>query len=246
VVAKTKTKKGAIVPFEGDQLEIELDFMTQPGDKFDFGPFAHSELIGSSADDLESSAIRKALGRKKVDPTWGEPHEAAVIPEQDDPDYIHTQRMYIGEPLLPFDYAPMNFRGLRGGCMGRDLSGHYIGPRFEMKKGKRTIVHRASPLAGPYPFPFAKSVAAKFPEERVREINEWVKLWEMWWEDQGRFLPETQKELKYILSELDRWKGLTLLHWCRSIDPKSRAEERLLCPSTTIIKAVEQLQEEEF
>lgn len=246
MVAKTKKKPAAIIPLQGDQLEIDLDAVTEAGQKFDFTPFDQSELIGSAADDLESSAIRKAFGRKKEDPTWGVVHEAAVIPEQDHPQYIYTQRIYIGEPLLPFDYAPMNFRGLRGGCVGRDISGHYIGPMFETKKKKRTIVHRANPLAGPYPFPFAKSVAAEFPKNRIREINEWVKLWEMWWQDQGQYLPECQKEIKFILNELTRWRGVTLLHWCRPIVPKSKSEERLLCPSTTIIKAVEQLQEEEF
>lgn len=245
MVTKTN-KKPAIVPFQGDQLEIDLDAVTEAGDEFDFTPFDQSELIGSAADDLESPTIRKAFGRKKEDPTWGEAHEAAVIPEQDHPQYIYTQRIYIGEPLLPFDYAPMNHRGLRGGCVGRDISGHYIGPMFETKKGKRSIVHRASPLAGPYPFPFAKSVAAKFPESRVREVNAWVKLWEIWWQDQGQYLPECQAELRFILDELTRWKGVTLLHWCRPIVPKSKSEERLTCPSTTIIKAVEQLQEEEF
>lgn len=248
MVAKTKKKKPAAggARVQGDQLKIDLDAVTEVGEVFDFTPFDRSELIGSAADDLESAAIRRAFGRKKEDPTWGIVHEAAVVPEQDHPHYIYTQKIYIGEPLLPFDYAPMNFRGLRGGCVGRDISGHYIGPMFETKRKKRTVVHRANPLAGPCPFPFAKSVAAKFSENRIREINEWVKLWGMWWEDQGQFLPECQKEIRFILDELTRWKSVTLLHWCRPIVPKSKPEERLLCPSTTIIKAVEKLQEDEF
>jgi hypothetical protein len=247
MVTKTrKPKKGTIVPYQGDQLEIDLVSVTEPGENFDFTPYSQSELIGSGADDLESSAIRRAFGRKAEDPTWGPVHEAAVVPEQDNPEYIYTQRIYIGEPLLPFDYAPMNHRGLRGGCMGRDLSGHYIGPKFETRKGKRTIVHRASPLAGPHPFPFAKSTAAKLKEGRVKEINDWVKQWRYWWYEEGKFLPEVESELRYILDELTRWKGLTLLHWCRSITLKSKAEEQLLCPSTTIIEAIEQMQEEEF
>ncbi|MGL4349290.1 MAG: hypothetical protein ACRCT2_01705, partial [Plesiomonas shigelloides] len=55
-----------------------------------------------------------------------------------------------------------------------------------------------------------------------------------------------QKELHRLVDELSRWRGLTLLHWCKAIDPKNAAEKRAKCPSSTIIKAINLMIEEEF
>ena len=244
---RSKKKAAPIVPYQGDQIEIDFSSCSDRGASFDFSAFNQAELIGSAADDLESSMIRKKLGPKREDPTWGPVDEACVVPEQDHPIYIYTQRIYIGtDPILPMEYPPMNFKGMRGGLMNRSLSGIYIGPSYETKKNKRTLIHKASPLAGPYPFPFVKSVAKPFDQRRCWEINDYVKCWRTWWEDQGKHLPECQKELRILKGQLEMWGSLTLLHWCKPIDPLNEYEKRLLCPSTTIIEAIEELIAEDF
>ncbi|MGL4351861.1 MAG: hypothetical protein ACRCT2_15105, partial [Plesiomonas shigelloides] len=112
--------------------------------------------------------------------------------------------------------------------MTRDLSGVYIGPSFPAKKGGA-----GSPLAGPIEFPYnMASLKKPLTDDRVKIINSYVEEWEDWWSDNWAN-DRIQKELHRLVDELSRWRGLTLLHWCKAIDPKNAAEKRAKCPSST-------------
>lgn len=226
-------KKGTIVPYKGDQLTFE-DFDPK---SFSYAQYDQSELTGSHSDDFEPAVFGK---KSKVCPSWGDREDCVLPPPTDH--YVHTQVVWVGSfPILPFDYPKWNVRGLRGGCMARDLSGVYVGPAFESKKGGA-----GSPLAGPIEFPWnMASLKKPLTDDRVKAINAYVEDWEDWWSEHWAD-DAVQKELHRLTDELSRWQGLTLLHWCRALDPKNAAEKRAKCPTTTIIKAIELLVEEEF
>ena len=213
---------------------------------FDFSAYEARELVGSHSDDIEDSQSRKQLGRKGVDPTWGPVHPQCVVPEQNHPAYFYTQRVWTGEePPLPMDYPLMNFKGVRGGLMGRDLSGIYIGPDYRTIKNRRTIVHPGSPLAGPIEFPFGPKRTTKVSQSRRKTLNEYTVAHRKWWLSEGQYDGKCIAELRLIEGEIDRYGGVTLLHWVKPIDPKE-GETGLLCPSTVIIESLAKMMAEDF
>lgn len=225
----TKAKAKKITPYKGDQLTFQFEYKVPPSEIFDFSNYEADEMVGSQSDQFYTPAELKESDRK-----------AATVKARNDASMWLNHKDYHGYPLLPMDYKGQQiFRGLRGGMARQQNSGYYIGPEFT--DGKFRL--KASPLAGPIEFPFVKK-GAKITRERVGVINAYVKEWERWWDKFGRHDPECIKAINEIADDLDRWKGVTLLHWCRPLEPADELQKRLLCPSTTIIEAVNDLCED--
>ena len=219
MTTRTKAKKTkGIIPYKGDQLEFEFE----DGGKVDLSGYTSDQLTGSHSDQFYPNEIE----RQPQNPAAF--NEAAMWGNRDG---------WHGYPLLPMDYSGQIFRGLRGGLV-RQSNGLYIGPTFI--DGKFRL--KGSLLAGPIVFPHAKK-NAKLTKVRIGEVNAYVKEWEQWWIEWGSRDPECLKELQAIADERDRWKGVTLIHWCCPMDPADELQKKLLCPSSTIIKAIEDLEE---
>ena len=215
-----------ITPIQGDQLTFSFDTDVDTR-KIDLSAYSSSELTGSHCDNLEDSKIVLKFNRRK-DLTWGE-YDAG----------------WLGKPLLPFDYSGQNHHGVRGGMVYRELSGIYVGPAYEIIRGKKVARVRASAFAGPIEFPFVKTTA-KITAKRVEDVNRYVKEWRQWWASEGVRLPGVAKECNSILDEVKRWRGVNLLHHCRPLTPQNDLEKRLLCPTFTIVDYLNDMLCEDF
>lgn len=225
MTTKTKARAKKITPFKGDQLSFQFEYKVPKEEIFDFSEYDSSELVGSQADQFYTSAELKESHRK-----------LETTKARNEADMWLNHKGWHGHPVLPMDYGGQIFRGLRGGMARQQISGFYIGPAFV--DGKFRL--KASPLAGPIEFPFAKK-SAKITRERVNAINVYVKEW---WHEWGRQDPKCIKEINVIADELQRWQGVTLLHWGRPLEPADDLQKRLKCPTTAIIEAVNDLCED--
>ena len=211
MTTSTKAKKKAITPYKGDQLTFQFEYKVPASEIFDFSAYGADEMVGSSADQFYTSAELKESNHRR----GGVAGYEAIM--------WASNSGWHGYPMLPMDYGGMNFRGLRGGLARQQNSGYYIGPGFT--DGKFRLKH--SPLAGPVEFPWAKK-NAKVTRDRVTAINAYVKEWERWWNEWGCRDPLCRKELDVITAELDRWKGITLTHWCRPMESATDLGKRLM------------------
>lgn len=228
MTTKTKARAKKLTPYQGDQLTFQFEYKVPKEEIFDFSNYESSDLIGSQSDQFYTPAEIKESHRGNTE-----------VKARNEADMWLNNKGWHGYPLLPMEYPGQIFRGIRGGMARQQNSGFYIGPAFT--DGKFRL--KASPLTGPIEFPFVKK-GAKITRDRVAVVNTYVKEWEQWWRECGRHDPECLKEVDVIADELERWKGVTLLHWCRPMDPADELQKRLKCPSTTIIEAVNDLCED--